>query len=404
MEPSTPASVAPRRSLGLPACVLLGLVLLLLTGSALKQGKVSAAHRPEQEAQVLARVPRRSTDALRQGVRSLQKPQDLESALVLAREAIERSRRDGDPRPLGHAEALLAPFTRGQDASAQALVLRATLYQARHAFEPALSDLDAALHKDPQNAQALFTRASVLTVRGRFAEARESCRRLGSLVAAPWLTLCMAPIDLATGQAQEARVALDQALSCTRDPAQAAMLHSLRGELAFWLDDLTVSEAHLRRALSLAHDDRYTRALLLDLLLDTGRAREALRSSEPYLADDALLLRAALAGHALGDARAELWIGQLRDTFAANRLRGERVHQREEARLMLALGHDETALMLALEGFAEQKEPWDVRLVLDSARALGARTRAQPVLDFIEKTGFAAPRVMATAEPLRREP
>jgi hypothetical protein len=71
---------------------------------------------------------------------------------------------------------------------------------------------------------------------------------------------------------------------------------------------------------------------------------------------------------------------------ALSRARGDRVHQREEARLLLALGKEPArALSLAREGFAAQREPWDARVLLLAALAARELGAAQPVLAFLRE-------------------
>ena len=60
----------------------------------------------------------------------------------------------------------------------EALLLRATLKQARHDFHGALADLDQLTARAPKNAEAQLTRAVVLTVVGRYREALSSCDAL----------------------------------------------------------------------------------------------------------------------------------------------------------------------------------------------------------------------------------
>ena len=82
-----------------------------------------------------------------------------------------------------------------------------------------------------------------------------------------------------------------------------------------------------------------------------------------------MLLRLALAQRAADDdkwhdSRDILWA-----RFAAAKLRNDRVHLREEARFTLhLLDQPQTALALAQENWAIQKEPADARLVLDAAK------------------------------------
>ena len=65
-------------------------------------------------------------------------------------------------------------------------------------------------------------------------------------------------------------------------------------------------------------------------------------------------------------------MAELRERFAAVRLRGDAPHLREEARLALDIDRDAArALALARQQWALQKEPADAVLLLRSARAAG---------------------------------
>ena len=85
---------------------------------------------------------------------------------------------------------------------------------------------------------------------------------------------------------------------------------------------------------------------------------------------DPLLLRYALALQAQHSKELPAQVEQLRDRFAASRLRGDRVHLREEARFTLhLLNAPQAALKLAQENWQVQKEPADVRILLEAALA-----------------------------------
>jgi hypothetical protein len=99
---------------------------------------------------------------------------------------------------------------------------------------------------------------------------------------------------------------------------------------------------------------------------------------------DGLLLRLTLAEHVLHLPASENHTTELAARFAAGRERGTRVHVREEARFTLALLHDsQTALTLAQTNWEIQKEPWDARLLLETALASGSRQAAKPVITWL---------------------
>jgi Tfp pilus assembly protein PilF len=307
----------------------------------------------------------------------------------LARLQVEEGRRRGDPRFLGYAEAALGPWWDETMPPAAVLLLRATIRQSRHEFEAALGDLDRLVAAAPSEPQGWLTRAVVLTVRGRFREARESCAALAGLVSPLVQVACRAPIDGLTGRARPARQAMEQALGSAGSAAEQAWAHSILGELCSWAGDAVAAERHLAQALRLDPDDRYTRGALADLLLDGGRAEQARALVIGRESDDGLLLRLALAEAALRGPRAAALAAELRARFAASRRRGEAVHQREEARFALALeGDGARALALAREGWGVQREPWDARLLLEAAVAAGDPAAAEPARVWLRETGF----------------
>jgi predicted Zn-dependent protease len=149
------------------------------------------------------------------------------------------------------------------------LLLRATIEQARHDFDVALADLDRLVARVPDHQQGHLTRAVVLTVRARYAEAAASCDALADpLVAA----ICRAPIDAAGGRGDAAIERLATRLPSAR-PSEAAWALSALGEVLYWRGDGAAGP--LARALALDPGDGYTRAVLADLLLDEDRPAEA---------------------------------------------------------------------------------------------------------------------------------
>ena len=318
-------------------------------------------------------------------------PTDERQALQFARMAMEEGRRQGDPRHFGQAEAALAPWWSAAAPPEDIQLLRATLRQTRHDFSGALADLDGLLSRAPTHPQALLTRAVVLTVLGRHAEALGSCARLPAEVSPLVRAACAAPSRVAgasrSPEVDEALRVVTAALTGAH-PTERAWGHSLIGELRFWAGQSAVAERELRRALALDPADRYTLATYADLLLDAGRDAEVSALLTGRQADEALLLRLAVAEHRQGSARARELTQELAERFAAARRRGDQTHLREEARFALELADEpKRALDLALAGWQVQREPWDARLVLASARAAGQVERAAQVAAYVDARG-----------------
>ncbi|HEY5862291.1 MAG TPA: hypothetical protein VIX61_04330, partial [Casimicrobiaceae bacterium] len=149
------------------------------------------------------------------------------------------------------------------------------------------------------------------------------------------------------------------------------------------------AERHFRAALVLDPGDGYLKGAYADFLLDTGRPREVL----PLLADDAkndgLLLRMLLAEQQLADQRDAFLVhrAEMAARFAAARRRGDSLHRREEARFLLAVEGDAAgALALARDNWNVQREPADLRILVDSAKAAGDVAALQMAAEWVAKT------------------
>jgi predicted Zn-dependent protease len=338
----------------------------------------AAPYVPTDDAVVLERLPGKADPSLRALKRMRAAldahPDRLEIALPLARKAVEASRATGDPRFLGQAEAALAPWWNATDAPAPAILMRATIKQSRHDFVGALADLDRLLARAPDDAQALLTRATVLAVQGRRDDALRDCARLARRTTALIAAACGAG---ATRDEAEAYRALVEALAQSQGaPDVRVWAFTLAAEIAARRGDGTAAESHFRQALALDPRDAYLKAAYADFLLDHGRAREALPLVADDTRNDALLLRLVLAEQQLADLRAsfEAHRADLAGRFDAARRRGDTVHRREEARFRLVIEHDVPgALALARDNWNVQREPADLRILQEAARAAGVR-------------------------------
>ncbi len=320
----------------------------------------------------------------------------LPQALQAAQAAIERSRRFGDPRELGLAQAALAPWWQQPTPPPAVRLLRATVHQSQHSFDAALAELDDLVRPGAQvplvvQAQAELTRATVLQVTGRLQPAKASCEALlaprfaplGAAVTLP-AQVCLAELQSLQGQAQAA----DQALAkLSRGDGQTrpdSWILLVRAELAHRRGDTQLAAVLWPQALG---DDAgvYARAAYADWLLDQRRDADVLALLPPdSAAADALALRRAIALHRLHSPQAGAAAQDLRDRFDAARQRGESLHQREEARFLLEVQGDAAgALKLAQQQWQLQKEPADAVLLARAAQAAGAPQALQPLRRFV---------------------
>ncbi|MEP7207983.1 MAG: hypothetical protein ABI920_13675 [Casimicrobiaceae bacterium] len=341
----------------------------------------AAPYKPAADDVVLERLPERTDPSLAELKRLrralAQRPNDTTIAMRVALRSIEAARESGDPRRLGQAQAALAPWWHAADAPIPIVVLRATIKQSLHDFDAALADLALVLKQEPGNAQARLTRASVLTVIGRYADASADCAALARVAPELVVTACNAQPRSVNGEAGDAYAALATALQRPGNPPELVeWALTLAAEIAARRGDHAAAEGHFRRALALDSRDAYLLAAYADFLLDRDRPREAAAVATTAIANDNLLLRVAIAEARFADPtpderqRAETHRTDLAARFAALRARGDIVHRREEAMYALHLERDaRRALDLARANWQVQKEPADLRILGEAARA-----------------------------------
>jgi tetratricopeptide (TPR) repeat protein len=349
---------------------------------------------PKDGGQVLERLRATAFDPVQHELRELRgklsaDPLNANLAGQFARRCIERYRTEADPRYLGRAQAALSPWWGASNAPAPVLVLRATIKQSQHDFTNALADLDAAIRLEPRNAQAWLTRSTVLTVLGDYAGARRACVPLAQLAPGLIGVTAAASVSCLNGQAQSGCSLLRRALDGNPSAAAGEKLWALTvlAETCQRLGRPSEAESYLKEALSLGQRDPYLLGAYADFLLDAGRPREVVDLLANETRADGLLLRLTLAESAMvpRPTACAAHVDALKARFEAGHLRGDFVHQREEARFQLdLLHHPAEALPLAQADWQTQHEPADVHLLIEAARAAGQPEAAQPALSFVQ--------------------
>ena len=321
--------------------------------------------------------------------------------MARVRELIQRARQEGDPRWLGMAEAALARWRGAPAPPDEVLLLRATLLQSRHDFEGALRDLAALLNRDPANAQAWLTRASVERVMGRYSDAVRSCTRLWSLRRDLIAEACLADARQLVGSDSAYRYLQSRAGALAEAPSDdsSAWVLTVLAEMAERAGDPAAAQEYFRRSLTLA-SDLYTQVALADLLLAIGQPMSAWQVLESAPPSDAVLLRRARAAQqaALPGARA-LHL-QIEERLAANRARGDDSHGREQAWFALHLAKNPVqAVELAERNWQRQREPADALLLAQAARASGRNDLLAVLRDTVRTNGPHDARLARLMEP-----
>jgi len=348
---------------------------------------------PKNDNEILEQLPAHGESWFE--IRSLRKsvesnPDDLPKALQLVRRYIELGRAESDPRYYGYAEAALTPWMQSAHPTAEALTLRATLFQNRHEFPAALDNLNKALAQQPRLAQAWLTRALIQEVQGNYAAALNSCLPLLKLASPLTAKVCITSTLSLSGQIDIAYQQLNQAIQMaqTEQPQEKQWALITLAEMAERKGNDELAEQHYRKAFALEQRNGYLLATYADFLLDHNRYNEVIKLLQNETRADGLLLRLTMAEQKLNIPEAGNHKEILEARFAASRMRGDTSHQGDEARFMLhLLNKPLPALELAQMNWSVQRESRDARILLEAALASGKVNRAaQPTLDFLAQS------------------
>ncbi|MGI4847331.1 MAG: hypothetical protein ACRYGK_04230 [Janthinobacterium lividum] len=385
--------------------------LVLLVTIMLAHGATFAApHVPKSDREVLERLPFKPNDPLARDIAALRQqlnadPGNAAIAVQLAQRYYGQVAQEGDPRFLGYAQAVLAPWWDMPQPPTEVQVMRAALRQFNHDFAGALVDLDAVILREPANAQARALRATIHFVQARYDAARIDCQAMladgrNQLVA----VACGAAVDGLNGHLAAAYQTLGDTLAQTpqADPAVRLWVLTRLAEMAQRRGRNTQAERHYKQALALHITDTFLLAAYADFLLDQNRPAEVVAMLKDKIPSDGLLLRLALAERILGLPSAPLREETLAARFHAAQLRGDTVHQQEEARFELYIRHDpRKALELAKLNWQVQREPVDARILLEAALANKDLAAARPVIDWLAASGIEDGRLIGLAQQLK---
>jgi predicted Zn-dependent protease len=369
----------------------------------------AAPYIPKEDSVVLEHLPVRPGDPVARELRQLRaelaaNPRKRDTALRLAERYFALANAEGDPRYVGYAEAALKPWWDLPAPPLDALVMRAILKQYSHDFSGAMQDLIAATREDPEDARAWSWRAAIDMVQANYDQARRDCLALRNIEADLYAVGCIAYLDGTTGKAAAAYRELSEAFarSGENSPEIKVWVLTRLAEMSLRIGNVKQAEENFRAAYFEPINDQFLLGAYADFLLDQKRPDEVIPLLVDWFRSDILLLRLALAEKALKAPKTAEHIEALRSRFDAAALRGDKLHQQEEARFNLyLLGNKEKALALAQENWKLQREPRDARILLEAALAMKNPAAAQDALDWLERSGHEDPGLHATAQRLK---
>ncbi len=365
-------------------------------------------YQPAQDAQILEQVAPSSGPAS-QDLRALRKLADAPGrtglALTLAERYVARGKAEADPRYYGYAEGLLKNWRAMPKPPPKVLLLGALIKQHRHDFDGALQDLDELLKRQPDNAQGWLTRAVILLVEARYPEALQSCAPLIEVGDTLLAATCLAQVNSLLGQAQKSYAFLLDVF--TEHPEAGAEQRqwtlTVLADIAARLGKTLDADNYFSKAVGIDLPNVYLFGAYADFLLDQHQPQKVLSLLQDKSRIDALFLRTALAKQQLADRDLAQVAQALEARFAASRMRGENLHQGDEARFTLhVLNKPDAALQLAKANWQAQREPKDARILLEAALAAQDADAAKPVLDQLRATKMEHPQLQQLAAQIRQ--
>ena len=326
-------------------------------------------------------------------------PRDPALALAAAQRYLDQAHELGDPRFAGMAMSAIGAWTDEATMPDDVLMMRATLQQYLHAFDASVTSLQRLLARPgPTRPQAWLTLATVRRVQGRYADSDAACQQVARAGSALHGNACLAENAALRGDVDRGRAALNGLLAGARHPpaTQAWMMTSL-AELEQRAGNTAAAETAYRAALK-ADADAYTTLAYADFLIEQQRPAQALALLKEQPRSDAVLLRLAIAGTQANAASAAADAAEMRERIAlANERPDAKVfHGREQAMFALVVDRDATrALELARGNVAQQREPLDLLVLAQAARASGQAAAVEEAKRLTREIGLVDQRIKA---------
>lgn len=332
---------------------------------------------PQRDDEVIDTLPAVVGDRARERLLRRQlaaQPRDPKAAVAIARHYMDQARELGDPRFAGQAMAALRAWPDAATAPEDVLLLQATVQQYLHDFDGAAAKLELLVGRNPADAQAWLTLATIRRVQGRYDVSDAACEPLLRAGAALYASACRAENNGLRGRWDLARSSLQRLLADPRLPAPTRnWLLTTQAELEARAGRPAEADGAYRAALK-ALSDAYTRLSYADFLIERNRDADALAVLKGEPRNDAVLLRLAIAGSRAKTADGAADAKEMRERIAlANERPDARVlHAREQAMFALWVdGQTERALALARTNVGLQREPIDLLVLAHAARASG---------------------------------
>ena len=399
-------------------CALVCAALYVTLMSAAVQSTPRVPTHDDEVIEVLPAITGSRAEERRQRKLLAQQPRDPALALDIATRYLAQAHELGDPRFAGMAMSAIDGWKDEATMPDGVLMMRATLLQYLHDFDASVRSLEVLLRRastEPRS-QAWLTLATVRRVQGRYADSDIACNQLAASGAALHADACLAENAGLRGEVDRARSIFARLRADTRNSASTQIwLTTSLAELEQRAGRADAANAAFRAALQLG-SDAYTTLAYADFLIDQKRPIEALGLLKSQPRSDAVLLRLAIAGTQVdaarssrgeadgsiarsgGPAQVDLDVSEMRERIALANERPDAklFHGREQAMFALWVERRPAyALELARTNVALQREPLDLLVLAQTARAAGRRDALEQARRIVSQMGLRDQRIDA---------
>lgn len=297
---------------------------------------------------------------------------DWRTASSEAEQLIAKSRRLGGASFAREARKVLDPWWKSPTPPTKILLQRATLLQRDHHFDEALTDLNRVLKHDPKSTEAWLMKTTILTVMGRFEEARKASIPLFGL--APPLVAVTAG-TAPTSSNGNLQASYDLLLKTSKEHPNApvsvrAWAQTALAEMAVRLGNAEDADQHFRSALVIDQTSPYLLNAFAHFLLEqkqAARVLDLLQESCHHLTLPWLLAEQQINGDSPAYQKA---LQALEKNMAEAHQNHGHSHGREEAIFYLHLkGNTREAIHQAIGNWKSQREAADLIILLEAAIA-----------------------------------
>ncbi|CAA6808472.1 MAG: Unknown protein [uncultured Sulfurovum sp.] len=237
----------------------------------------------------------------------LQKVQAQPNNLVLVEELatlyIETAKKKANVSYMGYAKALLAPYLKKYSNNTTFILYQVDILQYTHAFDEALALLAPLTTKGAKEAKAYLMKATIYEAKEEYAPALRACKQLILRSSALLSATCISTMQSHLGKLEESYSLLEKVYAQNKQEQGSEQVWALTSlaDMAYRLNQQEKALAYFKEALSINPSDHFVLRRMAEIYLEKKRYADVKTLLNAYSFVDALFLRETLAKEKLGE-------------------------------------------------------------------------------------------------------